>query len=114
MNTSASHFWQVPVTAFGHRSVWLGIGFVVLFVLNIFVNLYLVRPADEPGLLGFYWTFVILMLLCGITGGVLGIMAVTKQHERSSLVWLAILLGLFVVLLVFNEMLQGIRYYAGA
>lgn len=112
MRISSSHFWGIPITALGRRAAWLGIAFVVLFVLNIFINLYLVRPADEPGFLGLYWLFVIFMLACGLAGGILGLMAVTKQHERSSLVWLAVFMGLFVLLLVLNEIVQGIVYFA--
>jgi len=114
MRISSSHFWASPATALGRRSAWFGIVFVVLFVLNIFINLYWVRPAEEPGLLGFYWLFVICMLVCGLAGGMFGLMAVIKQHERSSLVWLAVFLGLFVLLIVINEVLQGIAYFAGA
>lgn len=62
----------------------------------------------------FYWMFVIFMSFCGVAGGFLGMMAVTKQHEQSSLVWLAMFFGLFVVLLVLNEFLQGIQYFAGS
>ena len=113
MRASSSHFWGLPSTSLGRRSVWLGLGFVVMFALNIFINLYLVRPADDPGYLGFYWAFVIFMLVCGLSGGVLALLAVTKQQEHSSLVWLSVLFGLFVLLLVLNEILQGIQYYAG-
>jgi hypothetical protein len=114
MRTSPSHFWGLPVTRLGRQAVWFGLGFLVLFVLNIFINLNLVRPADEPGFMGFYWALVIFMLGCGLAGGVLGLLAVTKQHEHSSLIWISIVLGLFVLLLVLNEIVQGIQYYAGA
>jgi quinol-cytochrome oxidoreductase complex cytochrome b subunit len=114
MRTSPSRFWGLPGTGLARRSVWLGSAFVVMFVLNIFINLYLVRPADEPGFMGFYWAFVIFMLVCGLAGGILGLIAVTRQHEHSSLIWISVLLGLFVLLLVLNEIMQGIQYYAGA
>ena len=85
-----------------------------MFTLNIFINLYLVRPADDPSFLGFYWAFVIFMLVCGFSGGVLGQLAVAKQGDHSSLVWLSVLFGLFALLLVLNEIIQGIQYFAGA
>ena len=114
MLVSSSHFWGLPRTSLGRRSVWLGLGFVVMFVLNIIINLYLVRLASEPGFMGFYWAFVIFMLVCGLAGGILGLLSVIKQHEHSSLVWLSVLFGLFVLILVLNETLQGIQYYAGS
>jgi hypothetical protein len=114
MKTSSGHFWGVPATAPGRWSAWLGLVFVLMFIGNVFINLYFVRPADEPGVLVFYWLFVILMLVCGLAGGLLGLVALMKQHERSSLVWLAVCFALFVLALVLNEILQGIEYFAGA
>jgi len=50
------------------------------------------------------------MLLCGLAGGVVGLIAMIRQRERSSLVWLAILVGLFVFIIILNEFLQLMKY----
>lgn len=114
MKTSSGNFGGLPVTMPGRWSAWLGIAFGLMFISNLFINLYFVRPASEPGLLVFYWLFVILMLASGVAGGIIGLMAIIKQHERSILVWMAVFFGLFVLLLILNELVQGIRYFAGA
>ena len=44
--------------------------------------------------LPFYGIF---MMLCGLAAGIVGLIAVTRQHERSWLVWLAILPALYFI-----------------
>lgn len=111
MRTSVGQFFSLPHTKLGRQSVWLGSTFLLLFVLNVMVNIYVIAPfAVQQPLLAFYILFVISMLVCGLTGGIAGLRAVSKQHEGSSLVWLSILCGLFVLLLVLNELMQGIQY----
>lgn len=104
----------MPVTMLGRWSVWMVTAFVVMFISNVFINVYVVRPASEPGFLVVYWLFVIFMLASGLAGGILGLTAVVKKHERSFLVWLAVFFGLFVLLLILNELLQGVQYFAGS
>jgi len=43
----------------------------------------------------------------------MGLVTVIRQHERSSLIWLAIFTGLFVLLLVLNELWQGVEILLG-
>lgn len=109
MNTLSNHFIGIPATNPGRRSVWLGLVFVVTFAINILVNIYVIDP-NSGQLQFFYIAFVLVMLACGLAGGVYGLIAVTKQHERSLFVWISILCGLFVLLIVSNELLQGIQY----
>jgi hypothetical protein len=47
----------------------------------------------------------VIMLLCGLEAGIFGVIAVTQKHERSWMVWLAILPGAFVLLLMLREVL---------
>ena len=110
MNNSG--FLKAPATKPGRRSVWLEAIFIVMFVVNVLI-LSLVQ--DET----FYRQFIlpfyaIIMLLCGLAGGVFGLIAVTRRQERAFLVWLAILVGLFVLLLVLNELLQGLMFFLGS
>lgn len=114
MGTTPGHFFQWPTTTLGRQSVWTGIIFVLMFLLNVLVNVYMIQPfAVQQPLLALYILFVVSMLVCGLAGGIVGLRAVSKQHERSSLVWLSILCGLFVLLLVLNELVQGIQYMLG-
>ena len=53
-------------------------------------------------ILPFYGTF---LLLCGLGSGVVGLLAVIRQQERSWLEWLMILPGLFVLFLVIGELI---------
>ena len=47
----------------------------------------------------------ITMLLCGLAGGVVSLIASIRQHERSWLVWLSILTLLVDLFLVIGEFL---------
>lgn len=53
-------------------------------------------------LLPFYGIF---MLLCALAGGICGLIALIRQHERSWLVWLTILPGAFIVVFLLGEFL---------
>jgi hypothetical protein len=103
MKTMSSPFLGIPHTKLGRWSVGLGILFVVLFLINSFV--FMPTSSDAPWrqvILPFYGIF---MLLCGLSAGVVGLIAVLRQHERSWLVWLTLLPGLFVLFLVLGEFL---------
>jgi hypothetical protein len=68
---------------------------VILFVINAAVFL----PA--PGVLPWREAFVgIVLLLCAIGGGIAALIALIRRHERSALVWLALLPGLFVIFMI--------------
>jgi hypothetical protein len=68
---------------------------VILFVINSAVFL----PA--PGVLPWREAFVgIVLLLCAIGGGIAALIALIRRHERSALVWLALLPGLFVIFMI--------------
>ena len=107
-----SSFWKTPVTKPGWQSVWLEVVFILMFVVNVAV---MSLVADETfwhqTILPFY---AIIMLLCGLAGGVFGLIAVIRQKERALLVWLSILVGLFTLLIVLNELAQGLMYFLGS
>jgi peptidoglycan/LPS O-acetylase OafA/YrhL len=77
------------------------------FIVLMFINnaVFMQLPGNAPwqqNILPFYGIF---MLLCGLAAGIVGLVAVVKAHERSWLVWLAILPGLFALLFVLGEFL---------
>jgi hypothetical protein len=47
----------------------------------------------------------IAMLLCGLAAGIFGLFAVARRHERSCLVWITLLPGLWVICMVLGEFL---------
>ena len=46
----------------------------------------------------------IAMLLCGLAAGIVGLVAITRQHERSWLVWLTVLPLAWVVFMLVGEL----------
>jgi hypothetical protein len=96
-------FLSRPSSKLGRWAVGLGAAFVVLFLINSFV--FMPASLDAPWrhvVLPFYGIF---MLACGLASGVAGLVAVTRKHERSWLVWLTMLPGLLVLFLVLGEFL---------
>lgn len=77
--------------------------FLVLFIINaaVFMPSTVVVPWGQV-LLPFYG---IAMLLIGLAAGITGLIAVLRRHERSSLVWLTLLPGLWVLFMVLGEFL---------
>ena len=103
MKTISSHFIDKPHTKLGWWSVWLGVAFVVLFLINSFV--FMPTSSDAPWrqmILPFYGIF---MVLCGLATGIVGLIAVISKQERSWLVWLTILPGLLMLFLLLGEFL---------
>ena len=91
-----------PSTQLGRWSVALA-GAFVLMIINSAVFMRL--SGDVPWqatLLPFYG---ITMILCALAAGIVALVAVIRQHERSWLVWLSLLVGLFVVVLLLGEFL---------
>lgn len=96
--------WR-PATRLGWWAVWLMAAFVVMFLINAFVFMAMPSLGDgtwRQSLLPFYG---IAMLLCGLAAGIVGLVAIMRQHERSWLVWLTLLPGMFVLFLLLGEFL---------
>jgi len=103
---SSSSLWQRPTKRLGWCAVSLAAAFVVMFIINSTVFMPAFQDAPNawwgPALLPFYGIF---MMLCGLAGGVVGLIAVIRKHERSWLVWLTILPGAFVLMFILGEFL---------
>jgi hypothetical protein len=84
-----------PSTRLGWWSVGLASAFVVLFIINASVLL----PA--PGVVAWREASVgIVLLVCGLGGGAVALIALIRRRERSWVVWLALLPGLFVLFMI--------------
>jgi hypothetical protein len=86
-----------PCTRLGWWSIGLGVSFEILWIL--FKPISKIAPWMQV-VLPYYSKF---MLLCGLAAIIVGLIAAIKSHERSWLIWLAILPGLFVLLSILVE-----------
>jgi hypothetical protein len=103
MRTGSGHFFEMPHTKLGRWSIGLAGAFIGMLFVNSFVFMPISGNAPwRHAILPFYG---ILMLLCGLSAGIVGLLAVIRQRERSWLVWLTMLPGLFVLFLVIGEFL---------
>jgi len=100
---SRHRFLKRPETRLGWWSVALSATFLVLFIIN--ATVFMPSSGDAA------WRHIILpfygiaMMLCGLAGGVVGLIAITRLHERSWLVRLTLLPGLFVLVFILGEFL---------
>lgn len=88
MKTVSSHFFEKPHTKLG----WWAVGFAVAGILLVFA--WSILPGGAW--LGF---------LCGLTGGILALIAIIREQERSWLVWLSILPMVHVFVFILAEFL---------
>jgi hypothetical protein len=102
-----SPFFRRPTTRLGWWALRLAGVFIVLFIINSAVLMPIFSYSSSldwfsSTVLPFYGIF---MLLCGLSAGIVGLIAVIRQHERSWLVWLTILPMAFVLFLLLGELL---------
>ncbi len=90
MTTKAGRFYAVPHTQLGWWSVALGTLFTALFLLV--VN----RVIHFPGFL---------TMTLGVGAGIVTLIAIIGKKERSWLVWLMLVPGLFAILFALGEIL---------
>ena len=94
-----------PSTPLGRWSIGLAAIFVVLWIINTAVFIFMPRTVLAPWrqiVLPFYG---IIMMLSGFAAGVIGLVSVIRLNERSWLVWLAMLFGLFALVVILGEIL---------
>jgi hypothetical protein len=96
-------FLSLPKTRLGWWSVRLAATSVVLFAFGY--GLFEVLAVEVP------WEGVIITLLgiamlsCGLAGGIVGLRAIVRRHERSWLAWLAMVPGLAALVFLIGEVL---------
>ena len=102
-NHSGASFWQRPGTRPGWWAVGLGLAYGVLSLINSAVFMRLSEDVPwRQTVLPFYGS---VMLLCALAAGLVGTIAIIRQHERSWLVWLTVLAGALVVVFLLGEFL---------
>ncbi|OQA21574.1 MAG: hypothetical protein BWY63_01216 [Chloroflexi bacterium ADurb.Bin360] len=98
-----SSFHQRPKTPLAWWAVGFALAFFVMQGLNSAVFMRLAEDIPwRQTVLPFYGIF---MMLCGVAAGVVGLIALLRKHERSWMVWLAILSGASALLFVLGEFL---------
>ena len=102
-DSSGSSFLQRPGTHTGWWAVGLAVVFAVMFMIDTMVFMRL--PGDAPGRQTWLPYYGVVMMLCGLAAGVVGVIAVIRKHERSWLIWLTILDGAFVLFFILGELL---------
>ena len=92
-----------PSTRLGWWSVGLAATFWVLWIINtaVFMPATVVAPWRQA--VGPFYG--ISMILCAFSAGIVGLIAVIRRRERSWLVWLTMLPGLFALVFVLGEFL---------
>lgn len=102
-NEQEPHFRALPRTPLGWWAVGITATHLVLIIINTFVFMpgAIAIPARQT-LLPYYG---IIMMLTGFAGGVVGLLAILRQRERSWLVWLTILPALMTVTFLLGEFL---------
>jgi hypothetical protein len=102
-NLSKSTFFRRPSTRLG----WWAAGLLFVYGVGfLFNSAVLMRLGEvDPWLRTLLIIYAISMLLCGLAAGILGVIAVIRQHERCGWVWLAILTGAFVLSALLGEFL---------
>jgi hypothetical protein len=98
-----SRFSQFPRSAVGRWAFGLAAGNILLNFINPLLRLLLANQMTNPNIMlpssGF------LMLILGLVGGVLGVIALVRKHEKSWAVWLTLLVGASMVFLLLGEFL---------
>lgn len=90
---SGSTFFQRPGTRLGWCSVGLALVFVMMFTIILLAPTFF---SELPKWI--YYSYTIFFSFCGLTAGVVGLIAVIRKHDLSWIIWLAILSGAVVFL----------------
>ena len=102
----ANRLFSLPTTRLGRWSMWLAVAFIVMFAINgVFVGVFGTTTneamnAFSRNVMPFYG---IGMLLVGLSAGVVGLISIIKNHERSWVVWATLLPMAFVLFFVIGE-----------
>lgn len=100
---SKNRFFALPSTRLGWWAVALAFLFGLTNIINIAIFMRL--PADEPWRQGVLPIYGIIMLACGLAAGISGLAAIIRRGERSWIVWLTLIPGIFVLFLLVGEFL---------
>ena len=99
---SRSSFTGRPISQRGRWAFWLGAAFIILFLLNGV----LMQVPEKSGLLrGLAIVYGWVLMLSGLASGVLSVVALLKDKERSWMALLPLLFAVYVVFMLVGEFL---------
>jgi len=102
----ANGLFSLPTTRLGRWSMWLAAAFIVMFAIYmVFVGVFGTTTSETMSsfsriVMPFYG---IGMMLVGLSAGVVGLVAIIKNRERSWVVWATLLPMAFVLFFVIGE-----------
>ena len=96
----------LPKTVLGKWSVWLIVAFILLFLVFQLLVLSGQRGGDTFSDNWLLTIPIVLAAICGISSLIVGLIAGVKSKERSILVFVAMLIGLFDLIFVLGEFLS--------
>ncbi len=99
---------RLPTTRLGKVSMWLAVAFVVGFAINsVLVGVF--GTSTNPAMNEFSRTYLpywgIALFSCGFLAGVVGLVAILKDKERSVVSLLTLVPALFVIVFLLGEFL---------
>jgi hypothetical protein len=99
---------KMPSTKLGKWSMWLGAAFVVGFIINnALVGIF--GTSTSEAMRSFSRTYLpywgIALMSVGLVSGLVGLVAIVKQKERSLLTLLTLIPTAFVIVFVAGEFL---------
>ena len=94
-------WWSVGLAAVSVVMVLFGYGVFEVLMVRVLGRYQQARW--EGVVITFYG---ITMLLCGLAGGVVSLVALLRRRERSALVWLAVVPGLAAIVFLVGEFLH--------
>jgi hypothetical protein len=87
---------------------WWAVGLTAAFLALLGINMAVFVPVEVPATLSAVVlpAFVTTIVLTGIAGGIVALLAVILRHERSLVLWICMLIGLFLVGAVLLQVLS--------
>lgn len=99
---------KLPKTRLGKWSMWLAVAFIVGFAINGAI-VGIVGTSTSPAVNDFSQTYMpywgIALMSCGFVAGIVGLVAILKEKERSIITLLTLVPTLFVTMFLLGEFL---------
>jgi hypothetical protein len=92
-----------PSTKLGWWSILLIAIYEIILLLNN--SIYLNLPDGVSWRETLLPVYGIIMMIIGLAAGIVGLIAVARRHERSLLVWITIVIGLYSLLFLIGDFL---------
>ena len=106
-SSAVGKFWQRPATVLG----WIALGLIIVFTLLILGTTITLATLTsiEPGATTSAPNIGIPILICGLTAGIVGLIALRIKHEHSWAVWGALSVGIVSVFLLVRDLISALR-----